>query len=253
MQEIIDNRGWATSLRRSLPPWIVKPIRNIVFNMASIIPENFKYSLAEKFQNKRYPYSIVKSGDKVVQVGAPRDILRSGRSRAIHFARKVGPKGKVLVIEPDPDSADALKNFAKRNHLENRIVVINKGAWKERALLNFIINPEHPATNRLEVVAWKEKSKAKEYEGKNCISIEVDSLANILKVENFPPPDLVSITTNGAEEEIVEGLWGDSSIDFAEYVSLAPPRENNISIMKKYGYHWLALDDRGQLFKRSNS
>ena len=253
MQKIIDDRGWATSLRRNLPPWLVKPIRNIVFKVASIMPENFKYWLAGKFQNKRYPYSIVKEGDKVVQVGAPRDILKSGRSRAIHFARKVGPDGRVLVVEPDLDSANELKSFARRNHLENRIIIVNKGAWKERALLKFIVNPEHPATNRLEAVAWREKNNEKEYEKDKSIAIEVDSLANILQAENFPPPDFVSITTNGAEEEIVEGLWGSGIINFTEYISLAPPRDNNISIMKKYGYNWLALDDRGQLFKRSDS
>lgn len=49
------------------------------------LPFSFKYALALWLRRNRAPYTLIRAGDTVVQVGAPHDTLRAGRSRAYHF------------------------------------------------------------------------------------------------------------------------------------------------------------------------
>lgn len=249
MSRVTDDRGWITSLRRKLPSSIVLPIRKIVFWLIDPIPFTIKYLLFGLLQNRRYPYKLLNEGDIVVQVGAPRDILRSGRSRSVHFARRVGPKGKVLVVEPDKENVDALRTCLLKHCLDDRVIVVNKGGWREPATLEFISNPDHPAAGRLSVVAETNEENDDKEKTKNIL-IHVDCLPNIFKDTNFPIPKLISITTNGAEREIVAGIFNDDSAYFPQYFSLAPPNQKNIQIMEEFGYRWVAQDDRGQLFER---
>lgn len=249
-QQILDDRGWITKFRRKLPPGISDIFRIIFLWFLRLLPTDLKYSIASKFQDQRYPYKLVKEGDRVVQVGAPHDILRGGRSRAIHFARAVGRSGHVIVVEPDPKSVHALESFLQKHGLSGRVTVVSLGAWKEKGSLEFCISAKHPASNRVtELGIESDKSPSKKNSPDYEISrIEVDSLANILERNRFEKPTLISITTNGAEREILNGLWMAGERFLPRYISLAPPNDANIDIMRKRGFKWLAWDDRGQLF-----
>ena len=59
---------------------------------------------------------------------------------------------------------------------------------------------------------------------------------------------LVSITTNGAEREILEGMSG--LIKTAPpYIALADTGAVDVSTLEKLGYGLLAYDDRGRTFE----
>jgi hypothetical protein len=59
------------------------------------------------------PYTLVGPGDVVLQVGAPSDTLRSGRSRGMHLALRTAPTGRAVIIEPEPSSAAAFVDAAR--------------------------------------------------------------------------------------------------------------------------------------------
>src|SRR5690606_31208761 len=110
-------------------------------------PDGVKYGIGEWMRRSKMPYSVVRPGDVVVQVGAPRDLGRAGRSRSVYFLRRVGPGGRVVVFEPDLESASYLEEYAARNGLGARLIMVRKGAWSRDDTLTFLSNPNHPASN----------------------------------------------------------------------------------------------------------
>ena len=83
---------------------IVKAINRV----ARLVPWRIKYAIIPRLKRRSFPYSLINSGDTVVQVGAPLDTMQTGRSRAILFAYMVGETGKVVVVEPDGATAEKL-------------------------------------------------------------------------------------------------------------------------------------------------
>jgi len=63
----------------------------------------------------------VSEGDTVIDVGANIGYY------TLHFAKKVGPKGKVIAIEPIPKTMKILELNCKLNGIQN-VVLINKAA-----------------------------------------------------------------------------------------------------------------------------
>lgn len=105
---VSNHQGIGTRVKNAIPLGIRNILRPILNGLASLVPYQPKYAFGEWLRSSNHPYSLIRSGDTVVQVGAPRDLLRAGRSRAIHFARLVGT-GRVVVVEPDPENCIALQ------------------------------------------------------------------------------------------------------------------------------------------------
>ena len=164
--------------------------------------------------------------------------------------RLVAPAGKVLVIEPDPYSFRELLDFVRKYNLQDVCVPVNKGVWKESGVLTFLVSRDHPASGQLLTVAEARGEKTDPSTEK--IDVPVDTLKAICEEHDFPNPQLLSITTNGAELNILEGSrsWLDG---YSGYVSLALTGQGYEAAMNKYGYSVEALDDRGILFSRSDS
>ena len=80
-----------------------------IFNrVMQYVPFAIKYGVGQYLRSKHYPYCLIKNGGTVIQVGAPIDTLRSGRSRGMHFALSVGKMGNAVIIEPDVASKNGL-------------------------------------------------------------------------------------------------------------------------------------------------
>lgn len=69
-------------------------------------------------------------GDTVIDVGAYTGFY------TIYAAKKVGPKGRVIAMEPDPYSLMRLKRNIKLNNVNN-ITIISKGLYSRDAVLKF--------------------------------------------------------------------------------------------------------------------
>jgi FkbM family methyltransferase len=210
------------------------------------LPVFLKYGIGGAIRRGNLPYNLLNTGDTVVQIGAPWDLLKAGRSRAIHFARIVGPKGLVVVIEPDPKNIEELNNFKDKYNFEN-IIIVPSGAWDKNTRLRFLINDKHPASNLVEEAHNETKFSLDKY---RAVEIDVSSLDNILTEYNIPSVDLLSITTNGSEKQILDGV--ESYINNVTYISIIGD-PNEFPRIYDYNFKLKGEDDRGLLFEKNNS
>lgn len=250
MQEkITHHRGLAKAIKFSVPSWLFRVLRPALNRLASIFPYSLKYGLANRFKRRKYPYALLRDSDVVVQVGAPRDLLAAGRSRAVHFARIVR-NGRVVVVEPDPDNCAALKKLISSKNLSDRVKLVEMGAWSEASELEFLTSPAHPAANVLMSVKDIDPELMRE-RNYSMIRVPVARLDDILEELDILPTEIrmVSITVNGAEPQIIQGMNGLMSSG-VEYIALAETAEGYPKMMKEFGYRTVAVDDRGFTFTR---
>lgn len=206
------------------------------------LPTNLLYRLGVLMRENSYPYSLIKEGDIAIQVGAPRDLLRIGRSRAVYFAMMVGQSGRVYIFEPEPNSARAMQEFLSGAGLSDRTRVVSKGCWSSERVLRFWSNPNHPASNLLEDVSeWSEAElRARGYEPSEVPVTKIDA---IMKAEGVEQVKLISVTTNGSEEEILKGA--NTTLGSTDYLALADTGPEIHALSEQYGFRNIALDDRG--------
>ena len=94
------------------------PVHRAVVRAANRIlpwlPTRPKYAIIDALRARSLPYRLVGPGAAAIQVGAPHDTLRSGRSRAMSFARRTAPSGRLVVVEPDRTSAETFERAARQ-------------------------------------------------------------------------------------------------------------------------------------------
>ncbi len=213
-------------------------LRRVMNQVLWRLPFGLKYAVGGWLRSFRLPYRLVSAGDTVVQVGAPWDLLEAGRSRAWHFARRVGPTGRVVVIEPGEENVRCLKRRV-REHDKVRVSVVAKGAWSKPCVLRFLVKPGHPAANIVEEVWRDERTAREDYE---ATEITVDSLQNMLGELGIDEITLLSITTNGSEGEILKGLG--HYADRTRYLSMISTARYAAEL-RSMGFKTLGADDRG--------
>jgi FkbM family methyltransferase len=208
-------------------------------------PDSIKYGIGGVWRRMRRPYRLLSPGDTAIQIGAPWDTLRAGRSRAAHFARFVGHSGKVIVIEPAHDNIVALRLFASRHGLAN-MTIVPKGAWSKSTRLRFLINPEHPASNLVEEVIDPAERDRNAYV---VTEVDVESVDSIVSGLNVGPIRLMSVTTNGSDPQIFEGA--SNTLAKTEFVAVVT-RECESQLMR-HGFRLVGHDDRGYTYGRSQA
>ena len=209
------------------------------------VPFEVKYGIGRRLRSGSYPYCLIDPGAVVVQVGAPSDTLLAGRSRGMYFSLFAGTAGKVIIVEPDAKSVQIFEALANKYAIEN-LTFCSAAAWSETKSLKIFINEEHPASS------FTEGSKA--YDGQrmaayHAVELPADTLDNILRSLGIGTVDIVSITTNGAETEILSGMKNLMAAGLP-YICLAVTGENYEAMMADYGYQLYAYDDRGFTFKQ---
>jgi FkbM family methyltransferase len=180
-----------------------------------------------------------------VQVGAPMDTLKAGRSRGMYFALFAPPTARVIIVEPDPESVAEFRAIVQRLGLTN-VTVHQGGAWSEKKLLKLYVDPNHPATNFTEGTVNYSDERLKDF---RVVEIPVDTVDNILAQYGITP-DLISVTTNGSERDILQGMKIAMQGGLS-YVALARTGEGYTELMQTYGYTFYGHDDRGYTYTRS--
>ncbi len=214
--------------------------------LLALVPMRINYAVGAWLRRKRPPYALLRAGDVAVQVGAPHDTLRSGRSRAFYFGVFVGPAGRVVAVEPDAISADALRK-ASAAHGHDNITVVERAAWSCDTTLRIYIDDRHPAANFT--------AGSKSYDGRRMASYRhvdlpaatLDQMARELNLAT--PVTLVSITTNGADREILAGM-SELIARGVSYIAIADTGVVRDSDMAALGYRLLSFDDRGRTYER---
>jgi len=217
-------------------------LRRTAYAVLWRLPASLKYGSGALWRRFRLPYKLLRPGDAAIQIGAPWDTLRAGRSRAVHFARFVGNVGKVVVIEPAPDNLAALREFTSSHGMTN-LDIVPSGAWSKKARLRFLSNPDHPASNLVEEVCDDRERDRNRYQ---VSEIDVDSVDRIAASRVPGAIRLLSITTNGSEIEILKGA--EQTLGRTEYVSLITDQAEGM--LKEHGFVRVGHDDRGYTYRR---
>jgi FkbM family methyltransferase len=158
------------------------------------------------------------------------------------FSFIVGDRGRVIVIEPDPDNVANLRRFVEV-HARRNVTIVDTGAWSETTTLRFLSDPDHPATNLVEAVYDASRPDMSRY---SVSEVKVDTLDRILEKNGVDRFTLLSVTTNGAENQILKGL---SDLRRAKYISVVGSRKN-FNWLAEEGFASTGDDDRGFMFER---
>jgi FkbM family methyltransferase len=209
------------------------------------VPFCLKYGVGRQLRQGRPPYSLVKEGSVVVQVGAPLDTLKAGRSRAMYFSLFAGSSGKVVIVEPDQKSIECLETLAERRGIRN-MALCPLAAWSENKVLKVFVSDSHPASSFTEGTKKYSANRMKDF---HAVEIPADTVDNLLKEMGISRVDLISITTNGAEEQILAGASRTIRAGLP-YIALARTGEKYDRMMAALGYDFFGYDDRGFTFAR---
>ena len=221
----------------------------LVNKVLALIPFKLKYLVALQMKKTQVPYSLVE-GKTVVQIGAPYDTLNAGRSRGMMFSLMAGTGGRVLIIEPLKESVVEFRNRLSELNIENTTVV-QAGAWSKKTESVINVDVDHPATNFTGGTVDYAEERVSEF---SQVKIQLDTVDNILLNSGLDHVDLISITTNWAEEEILIGM-SELIEQGLEYICLAYGKggESYESKMFELGYDVFSHDDRGVTYRRINS
>jgi len=231
--------------RWSHDAWLHRAAVKIFNTFMRRIPFDLKYGIGRQLRKGKLPYSLIREGSVVVQVGAPLDTLKAGRSRAMYFSLLAGSSGKVVIVEPDQKSVECLETLAERRGIRN-MALCPLAAWSEKAVLKVFISDSHPASSFTEGTKNYSASRMQDF---HPVEIPADTIDSRLKEREIDKVDLISITTNGAEEQILTGA-GKIIQGGLPYVSLARTGDNYDRMMAALGYTLLGYDDRGFTFAR---
>ncbi len=244
-----DDRGVGRKIKRIFPESLFRGVTVFYNKVLAFVPYHIKYPMAAFLRKNKAPYNVIEDGDLVVQVGCPTDLLHAGRSRGIHFARLV-KIGRAVIIEADPENCEETRKFVKKYGLASNVTIVELGAYNKKTVLQFLSSPNHPAASMIEGIreVKEEFLRNKRY---HKIEIHVDKIDSILKDAGLAGtvPKLVSLTTNGAELQILEGMERTIAAGLP-YISLAQTGVGYIEAMSKLGYRNIAYDDRGFFFKK---
>jgi FkbM family methyltransferase len=132
-------------------------------------------------------------------------VIDAGAERgefSLYAARKVGPQGKVIMLEPDPGSrALAQQAFNANGGRPENLVVVEQGLWKEPGTLTFAAGL---GGSSVLVDAGTEVAAAAKSTSANLIQLQVHSLSSLAESLTMPRLDLVKMDIEGAEVEAVE-------------------------------------------------
>jgi FkbM family methyltransferase len=123
---------------------------------------------------------------------------------ALYAARKVGPEGRVIMLEPDPQSRRAAEDaFNANGGRPDNLVVVGQGLWSRPGTLTFAAGL---GGSSVLVDAGTDVAASAQTEGATLINIEVHSLASLVEALSMPRLDFVKIDIEGAEVEVMEGI-----------------------------------------------
>lgn len=141
--------------------------------------------------------SCVGPGDTFIDIGANCGIY------SLFAARKVGPKGRGVAIEPIPDMADRARFNLESNGLEN-VSLAQCAVGAEHATLDLFVNAKQLG-----------KTSSTQSHGSSSVSVRVAPLLSIAEAEGLARIDALKIDVEGHEDQVLmpfftsapEALW----------------------------------------------
>ncbi|MFX1315207.1 MAG: FkbM family methyltransferase [Promethearchaeota archaeon] len=131
----------------------------------------------------------IRNGDIILDIGA------SIGWYTCKVSKLVGDNGKIIAIEPNQRNYEYLKKNIEINNLNN-IITINKGVWSSKKELIFLCKGYGSTL---------EFNRVFENKSRNFITINVDTIDNIISELKLTKINLIKMDIEGAEIEAILG------------------------------------------------
>lgn len=145
-------------------------------------------------------------------------------------------RGKVISIEPEPITFEILKKNIKLNSLKN-VIPVKMACSNSRGIMDFWLGAEGDGTAH-SLIEIKNRSRK--------ISVEVDTLDNIMKKLKIKKVDLIKVDVEGLEPEVFRGA--NKTLKNHPKIVFEALTENKLNECKKellkHGYKIKRLSDR---------
>lgn len=182
----------------------LKPLfRNHVYTLRQGLAQGYKIKgglgflkpYREPTAEERFLMNLRLDGSTVYDIGGYVGIT------AMFFSRAVGPTGRVIVFEPNPANAAAIRQNLALNHLRNVAVVeIGLGAVPETKTLVYDPNDTAAGSMNRQIQARLLAAHHRQ------IEIAVQALDDYVATNNPAAPDLVKIDVEGLEYDVLCGM-----------------------------------------------
>ena len=170
------------------------------------------YILIREFFKNIHPYNFLKEGNNAIQIGFHDQYIENGISHPFIIKSVIGKLGKIWAIDPDPINIKSAISYCTKNNVE-KFYSIESGVWEEPGKKDFIFFSDYTSSNTISPIFEERKKKREKRWGEKRIkentskvSVKIDTLDNIIgRNSKDDKIDLINITTNGAETEILNG------------------------------------------------
>lgn len=143
---------------------------------------------------------LVRDGDHVVDVGANVGLY------SLHLSRAVGPTGRVLAVEPDPETVEILARNLERNGCAN-VSIARVACGAEDGTARLFLVADH-----------KGRSSLADLEGTGrSVPVRIRRAADLCRDAGIRPR-IAKIDVEGAEPEVIAGFDPPPPILLFEFV-----------------------------------
>jgi FkbM family methyltransferase len=117
----------------------------------------------------------------------------------IPAASHVGPEGRVLAIEPNPETASLLRRNLAKNLVRNTTVVQLACLDERKRSVFYVSASSHSGKSSL---------SAQNARSRQAVTVECDTLDSIVVTHEINRVDVVKIDVEGAELQVLKGMEG---------------------------------------------
>jgi len=133
-----------------------------------------------------FVYDNLKKGDIFIDVGAHCGLY------TILASKKVGSKGRVISIEPNPENLNLLNMNIQKNNLRN-VTIISKAVGEYETRINLFYRSEATA-----LTSHQEGTKSNK-----CIEVETVTLDDVVEQLKINSIKMIKIDTEGYDEHVL--------------------------------------------------
>jgi FkbM family methyltransferase len=133
-----------------------------------------------------------KPGETVVDVGAHIGLY------SLIAAKRVGPSGRVIAIEPDPENCNLLQRNIELNKLSN-VTILERAAFSSNSKLKLYLPGKERGFTKLSTVM------ANRAVTENFLEIDATTLDHLMLMQGITQINWIKIDVEGAELEVLKG------------------------------------------------
>jgi FkbM family methyltransferase len=143
-------------------------------------------------ENEIMEYFNPNEGDTVVDVGAHIGLY------SLIAAKRVGPSGKVIAIEPDPENCNLLQRNIELNKLTN-VTIFKRAAFSSSSKLKLYLPGKERGFTKLSTIM------ANRAVTENFLEIDATTLDHLMLMQGMTQVNWIKIDVEGAELEVLKG------------------------------------------------